>query len=146
MSVYRRYKQSPEGFRQLVSLLETTPLARRQKMIDVGMAEDANYTRAAVSLIMTFDDALELSEPELAEVLAHANARIIALSIANLDVVVQARFLACAPLKVVSEIRDHLEAKASAAEIGAARLKLVAMMRECERSGYLGVKRIPVAA
>ena len=70
MSVYARFKRSPEGFRKLVELLESTPPSRRQKMIDVGMEEDAEYTNRALQYVMNFDDIIKLPDTELAEVCA----------------------------------------------------------------------------
>ncbi len=44
MGVYSRFKKSAHGFRKLVELLETTPAARRKKMVEVGMLKDPDYT------------------------------------------------------------------------------------------------------
>src|SRR5436305_9736278 len=83
MSVYARFKRNPEGFRQLVELLESTPPSRRKKMIDVGMAEDPVYTQRAIEYMMTFEDVLKLPDMELAEVIATTPARMIAYSLGS---------------------------------------------------------------
>jgi hypothetical protein len=44
LGVYSRFKKSAHGFRKLVELLETTPAARRKKMVEVGMLKDPDYT------------------------------------------------------------------------------------------------------
>ena len=69
MSVYARFKRTQEGFRSLIELLETTPMSRRQKMIDVGMAEDPVYTEKALSYVLTFEDVIQLPDLELAELI-----------------------------------------------------------------------------
>ena len=51
MGVYTRFKRNPDGLRQLVELLESTPSSRRQKMIDVGMQEDPDYTKQALQYV-----------------------------------------------------------------------------------------------
>ena len=69
MSVYARFKRDPGGLRKLVELLETTPILRRQKMIDVGMAEDPVYTEKVLKFVMTFEDVIKLPDVELAELI-----------------------------------------------------------------------------
>src|SRR4051812_32826622 len=93
MSVYARFKRDPDGFRKLVELLETTPISRRQKMIDVGMAEDAPYTEKALSFVMTFEDVMKLPDLELAELIATAPTRMTGYAVAKASKEVQQRFL-----------------------------------------------------
>ncbi len=143
MGVYSRFKKSPDGFRQLVELLESTPMSRRQKMIDVGMAEDADYTRRAMEYILTFEDVLKLPEGELAEVCNAAQGRTLAMAIAQQPKEVQDRFVRCCkPAKGV-EVKDFLGSKIELREIGGAQLKLVEVTRSEERKGHVKTKRIP---
>jgi flagellar motor switch protein FliG len=145
MGVYTRFKRGPEGFRALVELLETTPLERRQRMLDVGMAEDADFTRKALEYVMSFDDITRLSDPELAELMAAAPPRIIACAIANAPEEVQNRFLKCCTKpKIRTGIKEHFGVKFSLKEIGGARLKLVEHARKLEKIGYIRTKKIPV--
>jgi flagellar motor switch protein FliG len=144
MGVYTRFKRSPEGFRALVELLETTPLERRQKMIDVGMAEDADFTRRALELVMTFEDITRMSDSELAELVAAAPPRITACAISNADEEIQTRFLRCSKAKVLAGIREAMQTKVSLKEIGGARLKLIEHARKLEKQGFIRVKKIPV--
>src|SRR3954462_4520189 len=95
MGVYTRFKRNPEGFRALVELLETTPIERRKKMIEVGMAEDADFPRRAEAAMMSFEDLTQLSELELAELVAVAPPRIIACTMSNAQEEIQQRFLRC---------------------------------------------------
>jgi flagellar motor switch protein FliG len=143
MGVYTRFKRSPEGLRALVTLLETTPLERRQKMLDMGMAEDAEFTRRALEYLMTFDDLTQLSDVEMAELVAVAPPRITATAISNANEDTQKFFLRCAKPKVQAAIREGLETKVSLKEIGGARLKLVETARKLERDGFIRVKKIP---
>src|SRR6185295_9888134 len=129
MGVYTRFKRSPEGLRALVELLETTPLERRQKMLDMGMAEDADFTRKALEYVMSFEDLIGLSESEMAELVAVAPPRITAVAISNANEDVQKYFLRCAKPKVQSAIREGLESRVSLKEIGGARLKLIETAR-----------------
>jgi flagellar motor switch protein FliG len=144
MGVYTRFKRSPDGLRALVELLETTPLERRQKMLDMGMAEDAEFTRKALEYVMTFDDLTGISESEMAELVAVAPPRVTALAISNASEEVKNFFLRCAKGKVQAAIREGLESKVSLKEIGGARLKLVEHARKLEKQGFLRVKKIPV--
>jgi flagellar motor switch protein FliG len=144
MSVYARFKRSPEGFRKLVELLETTPIARRQKMIDVGMEEDAEYTKKALEYVMDFQDILNLPDMELAEVCAKAPPRMLAYAISQSTADIKERFLRCSKPKVGSEIRDYMEVKIGLREIGGAQLKVVESARELERNGFVRTKKIPL--
>lgn len=143
MGVYRRYKKDPDGFRNLVSLLETTPPQRRQRMIEAGMAEDPAYTRSALGYMMTFEEVVELPEAELAEVLVLIQPRILAMAILGLEREAQSRVVRCAPPKVMGEVMAFLEAAATPAEIQSARLMLVGKARECEKAGKVRTKQIP---
>ncbi len=142
MGVYSRYKQDPEGFRKLVELLETTPTARRQKMIDVGMTEDPEYTERAVKLMMNFQDILELPEPELAEVCATAQPRTIAMAISQLPPETKDRFLRCCKPPVAIGVRDYFGMAPTLSEIGGAQLKMIEVARSLEKRGFVKKKRI----
>lgn len=143
MSVYTRFKRNPEGFRQLVELWETTPVERRKRMIEVGMAEDKYFTERALQYVMTFHDVMALPDMELAEVVATAPARSIAFAIKELPEDVRERFLRNAKPQLGAEIRDYLNMQIGPREIGGAQLKLVEKARELERRGLVRTKRIP---
>jgi flagellar motor switch protein FliG len=146
MSIYWRYKQSPDGFRKLVELLETTPMSRRQKMIDAGLAEDSRYTHQALQYVMEFKDIIGLPDSELAEVLARAPGRIVAYALSGLEESHRDRFLKCTPPKLLGEVKDFLDVNLSAFDISGARVKLISIARECERRGLVKTKAIPNAA
>lgn len=143
MGVYTRYKKDPEGFRTLVELLESTPKDKRQRMIDVGMEEDPEYTRKALSYMFSFDDLCNLPDMELAEVVAAAPPRMTANSLKNSDPEVRERFMKNAIPKVAAQIREFDDEKAELREIGAARLKLITVARSLERQGKIKSKQIP---
>lgn len=143
MSVYARFKKDPDGFRKLVELLETTPMARRQKMIDVGMREDPLYTQRALELMMTFEDVLGLPDLELAEVVAAAPPRMLAFAICRAGEDIHKRFLANAQPKIRTEIRDYLLVNAGPREIGGAQFKVIEVARQLERRGRVSAKKIP---
>lgn len=146
MSIYWRYKQSPEGFRKLVELLETTPASRRQKMIDAGLAEDSGYTHRALEYVMEFQDILGLPDAELAEVLARSPARIVAYALCGLEETHRDRFIKCVPPKLMGEVKDFLGVDAPARDVSGARVKLITIARELERRGLVKTKAIPNAA
>src|SRR4051812_6972049 len=93
MGVYYRYKKDIDGFRRLVELLESTPMSRRQKMIDIGMQEDPIYTQRALDLILTFKDVIDLPDLELSEVLAGAPPRMVGYAIHQQPDEIKKRFL-----------------------------------------------------
>jgi flagellar motor switch protein FliG len=144
MGVYTRFKRNPDGFRSLVELLETTPSSRRQRMIEVGMAEDPAYTEMALQFMMTFEDIKGLPDLELAELLAKASARMIAYSLLNASEEVVARFLRNSQPPVAAEIRDFMGIKIGNREAGGAQLKLVETARQLERQGLVRTKKIPI--
>lgn len=145
MSVYQRFKRNPEGFRALVELLETTPLDRRERMIEVGMEEDAEYTRKALRYLMTFDDVMSLPDEELAEVVVAAPPKMLGYAIHRADSDTKQRFLRCATKPgLAAEIREALEVEGlGLKEIGGAQLKIVSVARVLEKKGLVKSKRIP---
>jgi flagellar motor switch protein FliG len=142
MGVYTRFKRGPEGFRALVELLESTPVSRRQKMIDVGMAEDPDFTNRALQYMFTFEDIIQLSDLELAEIVAEASPRFVAQAIGPLAPEVKERFLKNAKAPRAIEIRDFMEGQVSLATVGAAQLKLVEITRKLEKRGLIRTKHI----
>ncbi len=145
MSVYSRYKRRADGFRALVELLETTPVARRQRMIDIGQAEDAEYTEEALKYLLHFEDVLALPDLELAEVVAEASPKMLAFAICKAGAEVRERFLRNAKPRRAAELRDLLEetGELGAAERGGAQLKVIEATRALERRGLIRTKRIP---
>lgn len=144
MSVYARFKKDPEGLRNLVELLESTPLSRRKRMIELGMEEDPDYTQKALEFVLSFKDVLALSDNELAEVIAEAPARMTGYAIHAASKEIQKRFVAAAQQKQVSEIREVLEIQqVRPSEIGGGQMKLVATLRKLEKKGVLSKKKIP---
>jgi flagellar motor switch protein FliG len=144
MSVYARFKRNQDGFRQLVELWETTPVSRRQRMIEVGRAEDAAFTEKVLQYVMTFEDVLGLKDMELAELIAITPSRMVGLAIAMSSEEIKARFLKNARPQVAAEIRDFMAMKIGLREVGGAQLKLVEKTRELERKGLIKTKKIPI--
>jgi len=143
MGVYARFKRDDDGFRKLVELLETTPMSRRQKMIDVGMQEDADYTRKALEYVMTFEDITQLPDSELAEVCAKAPPKMLAYALSHQKPEVVERFLRCSPPHTATEVRDLIDVKVGPREITGAEIKIVETARDLERKGFVRVKKIP---
>lgn len=145
MSVYARFKRDPEGLRKLIQLLETTPVSRRQKMIEVGMNEDPAYTELALKYVMTFEDVMKLPDVELAELIATAPTRMTGYAVAKSSPEVQQRFLRNAIGSRAPEIRDFMEVPTvGLREIGGAQLKLVEVARTLEKQGLIKTKQIPL--
>lgn len=143
MGVYTRFKRDSDGLRKLVELLETTPSVRRKKMIDVGMAEDPDYTERALTLMLTFEDILKLPEMELAELCGTAQPRTIAMAICQQPAEIKDRFIKCCKPPVAAEVRDLMGMNVQLREIGGAQLKMIEVTRSLERKGLLKTKRIP---
>jgi flagellar motor switch protein FliG len=143
MGVYTRFKKDPEGLRKLVMLLETTPAARRQKMIDVGMEEDPIYTQKALELMMNFQDIIKLPDLELAEVVAAAQVKSLSLAIHAAPQEVKDRFLKNAKPQIAAEMRENFGMTVGPKEIGAGQLKLIEVARGLERRGLVKTKKIP---
>ncbi len=146
MSVYARFKREAEGFRKLIELWETTPVLRRQKMIDVGMAEDAVFTEKVLKYIMTFEDVIALPDLEMAELVAAAPTRMTGYAISKSGEEVQKRFLRNAIGGKAEEIREFIEnsPQTGLREIGGAQLKLVEIARQLEKKGLIKTKKIPL--
>ncbi len=143
MSVYARFKRGPEGLRAIVSLLESTPLSRRQKMIEVGTAEDPEFTAKVLALLLTFEDVIQLPDLELAELMATAPPRMTGYAISKLEEEVQRRFLRCSKPAVASQVREAMDVEVELREIGGAQLKLIEVTRSLEKKGLVNTKKIP---
>ncbi len=148
MGIYARYKRSPEGFRSLIELLEAAPAAKRAKMIEKGLEEDAEFTRHVLEYCLTFEDVMNLSDMELAEVLGHASGRLVGMALCTPEAPfadeVISKFIRNAPPAIVADMREVLDGpKPKPAEIGGARLKMIQLTRKAEREGHLKTKLIP---
>lgn len=144
MGVYTRFKRNPDGLRQLVELLESTPGARRQKMIDVGMEEDPEYTKKALEYVITFEDILKLPDLELAEVLSETPARFSAFAIHAAAEDIKKRFMEKSSPRVSAEIKEFLETpNVTPVQIGGGQLKMIEVMRKLEKRGLVKTKRVP---
>lgn len=144
MGVYTRFKRNPDGLRQLVELLEATPAARRQKMIDVGMEEDPDYTKKALSYVLTFEDVIKLPDMELADVLAESPSRFVAYAIHSANEEIKNRFISKSKPRVAAEIKEFLETpNVTPVQIGGGQLKMIEVTRKLEKRGLVKTKHIP---
>jgi flagellar motor switch protein FliG len=145
MGVYTRFKKNPDGFRQLVELWETTPVIRRQKMIEIGMEEDAEYTQKLLQYVIQFEDILNLPRQELASVLSEISGRFIAYAIRTASQEFKDRVLEAAGPAISIEIKEFLDTpNVTSVQIGSAQLKMVELTRKLERRGIVTLKKIPV--
>ncbi len=145
MSVYARFKKTPEGFRELVELLETTPLSRRKKMIDIGMLEDPEYTELALKYVFDFQDIVSLPDVQLAEVVAKTPARTIAYALQGQPEEIKKKILNNTPPQIGAEVRDYVNTAIGPREVGGAQMKIISIARELERKGLVRIKIIPYA-
>ena len=144
MGVYTRYKRDEGGFRKLVELLESTPESRRQKMIELGMAEDPWFTKKALEYMYSFKDILALQDVELAEVLDKAPPRISALAIGKADDTVKKRFLRNSKARIAAEMKSYFDTDVPDRERAGAQMKMITVARDLERVGKVRSKRIPL--
>jgi flagellar motor switch protein FliG len=144
MGVYTRFKRDPDGLRKLVELLEVTPGARKQKMIDVGMAEDPDFTQKALQYCIDWDDIIKLNDLELAQVIYETPARMTAYAIFCSPEDLKTRFLNKANPRSAAEIKETLEQPGiTPTQIAGAQLKMIDVTRKCEKRGAVKVKRVP---
>lgn len=143
MGIYSRFKRDPSGFRELVELLESSPRTSREKMVQAGMQEDPKFTREALKYTYTFEDVLNLSDLEIAELMAAATPRLMGVAIQPFSDEVKNRFIRNSKGPVTAEIRECLENTSSLKEIGGAQLAIIAVLRGLERKGYIKAKKIP---
>ena len=142
MGVYTRFKRGPEGFRALVELLESTPPGRRQKMIDAGMMEDPEFTDKALLAMFTFEDIKILPDVEMAELVAAAPPRVIAIAIHAESEETKTRFIRNAKAPIGAEIRDFSATSYGPSETVGAQLRLVTTARKLEQQGKIKSKRL----
>jgi flagellar motor switch protein FliG len=144
MGVYTRFKRSPDGLRNLVELLEVTPGSRRQKMIDVGMQEDPDYTQKALQYVLTFEDVIKLPDLELAEVLSQVPSRFTAYAIHSAPEEVKTRFMSKSIPRVAAEIKEFMDTpNVTPIQIGGGQMKMIEITRKLEKRGLIKTKRVP---
>ena len=144
MAIYTRFKKNPDGLRMLVALLESTAPYRREKMIDLGMLEDPEYTERALSYVITFRDILALSDPELTELLSHVPAQVAGTAAHHTDPDIKAKFERCAPGVMRAELHDIFTLEqCTDSHIGVCQLKMIAALRRLEQAGTIRIKKIP---
>ena len=143
MGVYTRFKKTPGGLRAIVELIESTPSERRKRMLDVGQAEDAEYTQRILTLVMTMEDVIHLPDLEMAELVAEAQPPILGAAICKLSAETQARFLKNTKPNRLGAIKEAIEGEKGLGEIGRAQLKLITTARSLEKRGVIRTKRIP---
>jgi flagellar motor switch protein FliG len=147
MSVYESFKKEEDGLRCLVELLEGTPAERQQRMIEVGMQEDPEYTKKALQYILSFEDIVSLSDLELSEVLSHATGKVVGWAVHQMDTRTQMRFLSQVQPRIVSELKESLEDRwVTFTQVHAGKMKLIAIARRLEKQGVISAKRIPEEA
>ncbi len=145
MSVFARFKKSPDGLKNLVELWETTPLLRRQKMIEIGKSEDPAYTDLALKYVILFEDILKLSDDELKALLQDTPPRLAAYAIFSASEDVKTRWLEVANPPVRREIQEYLgTSQVPPTSIGGAQLKMVEITRKLVKKGEIHCKKVPV--
>ncbi|MFZ9595336.1 MAG: FliG C-terminal domain-containing protein [Bdellovibrionia bacterium] len=143
MGVYFRFKKSFGGFRKLVELLESTPMKRRKRMIEVGMQEDPDYTEKALRYILTFEDISQLPVLELADVIAGTPPQHVGYAIHGESDEVKQKFLSCVQPRSIGEVRDAMESSVNAFQKSGAIAKMIEVARKLEKNGIVKTKRIP---
>lgn len=116
-------------------------------MIEVGMAEDPEYTKRAMEFTLNFDDIMHLPDLELAEVLASMPGRLIGFAIHQAPEEIKKRFMEKAQPRVYAEIKEALEmSNVSLAMIGSGQMKMIETARKLEKKGLVKAKKIPLRA
>lgn len=146
MGSLTRFKRTPEGLRQLVQLWETTPLVRRQKIIELAKQEDPEYTKKALEYVITFEDILKLPDLELAEVLAATPPQQTAYALHQTGNEVRDRIFSRVKLPLGHEIKEALaNSTPNPTLVEGAQLKMVEVTRKLERTNVIRTKKIPLA-
>ncbi len=144
MGVYTRFKKNPDGLRQLVELLETTPRSRRQKMIDVGMKEDPEYTQKALQYVFQFEDILQLPDLELSELLSGVSPQLTAHAIFSTTPEIKARFMMRASPRIAADLKDFLDnPNITPVQTSGGQLKMIEIARKLEKKGVIKTKKMP---
>jgi len=144
VGVYARFKKEENGLRHLVELLEGSPWERRQKMIEVGMQEDAEYTQKALQYVLSFEDILYFSNSELEEVLLHTTGKVLGCALHKMDAWIQGRFFSVAKPEILAECKEFLEdPSVTSFEVEEGKRKLIAIARNLEKTGRISAKHIP---
>jgi flagellar motor switch protein FliG len=143
-----RYLKDDDGFRKYVELMESTPTAKRQSLMEAARKENAAFVDAAEKCLLTFDRITRLPEMELAEVLGANDLKpeIVAVAILSVpDLGLREQLTKSIPRasanNILLELKDRGEPKP--AEVGGARLQLIKKARELEKAGKLASVQMP---
>jgi flagellar motor switch protein FliG len=141
MGVYSRYKKQQDGLDNVCALWESSSAVKRQKMIEVGMKEDPEYTKMALSNMLNFEDIIKVSDSILMEILEKAPAYSIANSLRSYPQQ-KDRFLKLAPARFRLDLKFFFDIKVSPAEETNAHMFFIKTARSIEKKHGLKIKRM----
>lgn len=143
MGVFDRYMRDNDGLRRLVELLETTPLKRRQQLLEAGQAENSEIIELVSQYILTFRDIIELPQEQLIEVIAEMKPRAVAICALSVESPLREKILGSVMTNAQLEVNSYLDTVASPADIGQSRLAAIQVARSLEATDRLNLKRLP---
>jgi hypothetical protein len=135
-----RYKKVQDGVMKMVLLLESSPLSKQKKIVEVGMKGDQSFMNDVLSNIITWDDVTALDGLPLGELLYIAKANVIAAALYGLAPEIADRFLKACKQDKMGLVKDGLEYPKSTepAVINTARMELMKNYR-----ALVATKKIP---
>ncbi len=126
-----RYKKVQDGVMKMVLLLESSPLSKQKKIVEVGMKEDQAFMNDVLSNIITWEDVVALEGLQLGELLFVAKPNVISTALYGLAPEVVEKFLKACKQDKMGQVKDGIEYPKTTepAIINTARMELIKNMR-----------------
>lgn len=122
-----RYKKVQDGVMKMVLLLESSPLSKQKKILEVGLKEDPAFMNNVLTDIITWDDVVTLDGLQLGELLFAAKANVIAIALYGQPKELVEKFLKACKQDKMGLVKDGIEYPKSTepAVINTARMELM---------------------
>ncbi|MDX9730753.1 MAG: FliG C-terminal domain-containing protein [Bdellovibrionales bacterium] len=142
MAMLDRYKKSG-GFNQLLTLLETCGLQKRQKFLEIIRQEDPRWASALVAKMIDLERFLKWNDSAIAEVTGSMMEINVAAIVTSLDEAQQARILGTLGHAKRRKVQEHIDTqKPSPGEIATSMNKLFETIRRLSQDGVLRLDKI----
>ncbi|MAV92028.1 MAG: hypothetical protein CL676_11465 [Bdellovibrionaceae bacterium] len=142
MSMISRYKR-PGGFVQLLSLIETSTAAKKEKFLEIVRSESESWANAIEQRVLTMDRIFTWPDNVVTEVFKNLPLRNMACALQGFDAEKQERILQYMSHSERRKIQDEMGAmKSSPEEFNGTILKLLEITRKMISDGQIRVEKI----
>jgi hypothetical protein len=142
MSMLDRYRK-PGGFVQLLALIETCPLSKQEKLLDVISQEDRRWSETVRAKMLSIDRIYAWSDDTLAEIFGTLQDLTVAVALSVAAPELKLRITGFFSHGRIRKIDELLTSKGpTPAEVGTTHLKIIEAVRKMGSDGFLRFENI----